>query len=258
MLGTSVGSSEDAAVSSRVELALSIRAAQFGYDSNAVISVESLKLHRGEKLGLVGTSGCGKTTLLSAIAGASEPLSGTVEILGSTRDREWRINGVSRTLQAFPLLHWLTVRENLALACKIRRVPASRVDEALGELSASHLAEFFPRKLSGGERCRASLAQAVVGQPKLLLLDEPFTGLDLLVKEDVAASVLHFASQFEIGVIFVTHDIRDAAIFCDRIVVLGGKPITRIIAEIAGKQANSALEIEAALKSGSAGGSSSC
>jgi ABC-type nitrate/sulfonate/bicarbonate transport system ATPase subunit len=229
-------------------LTLEIRQSEFGYGSKVIVRIDELTLRPGEKVALVGSSGCGKTTLLSAIAGASEPLRGRVELEGRSRSREWRIQNVARTLQAFPLLHWLTVRENLALACKIRRVSRLQVEEILVQLSAAHVGDSYPRNLSGGERCRASLAQAVVGHPKLLLLDEPFTGLDLLVKEDVARSMFRYASRSEIGVILVTHDIRDAATFCDRIVVLGKNPVTEIVADIASQGPSTTAAIEEALR----------
>jgi ABC-type nitrate/sulfonate/bicarbonate transport system ATPase subunit len=230
---------------------LDIEDSEFGYSAKTVIRIERLLLKRGERLGVVGASGSGKTTLLSAIAGASDPLRGVVKIDGASRDREWRIRNVSRTLQAFPLLHWLTVRENLFLACKIRRVSVERVDSVLVQLSSNHLANSYPRNLSGGERCRASLAQAVMGQPRLLLLDEPFNGLDFLVKEDVANAMLDYASETDIGVVLVTHDIRDAATLCDRIVVLGKSTVTQIIAEVEGKRPDSINLIEAALRTNS-------
>lgn len=230
------------------DLVLNIRESDFGYGSKVVIRIEELKLRKGERLGLVGPSGCGKTTFLSAVAGSSEPMCGQMELAGAPRSRDWRVQNVSRTLQAFPLLHWLTVRENLALACKIRRVSATRVDEVLVQLSADHISCAYPRNLSGGERCRASLAQAVVGRPSLLLLDEPFTGLDLLVKEDVAESILQYAYRSQIGVVLVTHDIRDAATFCDRVVVLGKNGITKSVADIVGKVPTTMAAIEAALK----------
>ncbi len=227
---------------------LNIKAGRFGYGSRIVILIRDLSIRRGERLSLVGPSGCGKTTLLSAIAGASEPLDGTVELDGAVRDANWRVQSVARTLQAFPLLHWLTVRQNLALACRIRRVSPSVIDEILHQLSASHLAHLYPRQLSGGERCRASLAQSVIGHPKLLLLDEPFTGLDLLVKEDVAHSLFDFAARMEIAVVLVTHDIEDAATFSERVVVLGLHPVTEIIADIPAKSADALVSIRNALK----------
>jgi NitT/TauT family transport system ATP-binding protein len=151
-------------------------------------------------------------------------------------------------LQAFPLLHWLTVRQNLKLACRIRGVSPSQADEILLQLSASHLADLYPKQLSGGERCRASIAESVVGSPKLLLLDEPFTGLDLLVKEEVAQAMFNFAARNSISVILVTHDLEDATRFSDRVIVLGKNPITQIVADIPTARPNAAAAVEAALR----------
>jgi NitT/TauT family transport system ATP-binding protein len=215
---------------------LSISRASFGYAVEPIVEIEKLEVQSHEVVALVGPSGCGKTTVLSTIAGMREPIAGSLEILGTPRAARWRAQHTARTVQGFPLFHWLTVRQNLELASKIRGMPGNQVDGLLEQFSASHLANRYPKGLSGGERCRASLAQAAVASPKLALLDEPFTGLDSLVKEDVAGSLFAFAKNNRIGVLLVTHDMNDAVSYSQRVVVLGGvlggRPIARVLAEV--------------------------
>jgi NitT/TauT family transport system ATP-binding protein len=211
---------------------LFISRASFGYAAEPIVEIEKLEVHSHEVIALVGPSGCGKTTVLSTIAGIRDPIAGSLEILGSARAARWRAQNTARTVQSFPLFHWLTVRRNLELACRIRGMPVHHVDGLLQQFSASHLANRYPRGLSGGERCRASLAQAAVANPKLALLDEPFTGLDTLVKEDVAASLFAFAKDNRIAVLLVTHDLNDAVSYSQRVLVLGGRPVARVLAEV--------------------------
>jgi NitT/TauT family transport system ATP-binding protein len=211
---------------------LFISRASFGYAAEPIVEIGKLEVHSDEVIALVGPSGCGKTTVLSTIAGMRDPIAGRLEILGSARAARWRAQNTARTVQSFPLFHWLTVRQNLELACRIRGMPVNHVEGLLEQFSASHLANRLPRGLSGGERCRASLAQAAVANPKLALLDEPFTGLDSLVKEDVAASLFAFAKDNGIGVLLVTHDLNDAVSYSQRVLVLGDRPVARVLAEV--------------------------
>src|ERR1700691_3113918 len=101
---------------------LSISRASFGYAAQPIVEIEKLELHSHEVVALVGPSGCGKTTVLSTIAGMRDPIAGSLEILGSPRTARWRAQNTARTAQSFPLFHWLTVRQNLELACMIRRI----------------------------------------------------------------------------------------------------------------------------------------
>jgi ABC-type nitrate/sulfonate/bicarbonate transport system ATPase subunit len=221
---------------------LSISNARFGYSAEPIVEIEKLELHSHEVVALVGPSGCGKTTVLSTIAGMRDPIAGKLEILGSARTAHWRAQNTARTAQSFPLFHWLTVRRNLELACRIRGMPVHQADGLLEQFSASHLADRYPRGLSGGERCRASLAQAAVANPRLALLDEPFTGLDTLVKEDVAASLFAFAKENRVGVLLVTHDLNDAVSYAQRVLVLGGRPMARVLAEVDASDNSAAVE----------------
>lgn len=229
---------------------LSAQGVHFGYKDVPVIKIECLDVRPGERVALVGRSGCGKTTVLATVAGMVEPISGELHIQGAARDALWRARNTARTVQSFPLFHWLTVRQNLLLACRVRGVKPHHIDDILEQFAASSLANRYPKRLSGGERCRASLAQAVVADPKLLLLDEPFTGLDTIVKEDVAESLFEFARRTQIGVLLVTHDLNDAIEFSDRVLVLGGAPVTRVLAEIPTNQPSALNTVRNLLREG--------
>lgn len=199
---------------------LRLRNLECGYQGRVIVTVPELEVADREILALVGRSGGGKSTLLATLAGAIPPLSGEILLNGRIADTDLLKRKVARTLQAFPLLHWKTVGGNLKLAARIRGVALESAVETLGRFSAAHLVDRFPKELSGGERARASLAQASVSQPSLLLLDEPLTGLDPIVREDVAKALFDFAHQAGCAVILVTHDLLDATRFANRVIAL--------------------------------------
>ena len=240
--------STDVAKNQSIVPVLEIRGAGFGYGQTVVVDIAAFDLLPGERVAMVGPSGCGKTTILSTIAGAREPLYGTLQIQGEARDALWRSQNTARTIQSFPLFHWLTVRQNVRLACRIRGVAHADIDAILAEFSATALADRYPQALSGGERCRASLAQAAVASPRLLLLDEPFTGLDTLVKEDVAQTLYEFAQNRQIPVLLVTHDLDDAVHFSERVVVLGENSPTRVLAEVHTSESNALNTVRETLR----------
>ena len=208
----------------------------FGYAEKVVATSITLRVAPKEIVAIVGTSGCGKTTILKTISGNLPLMRGVIRLDGHVREQAWLTQHLSRTLQNFPLLHWLTVEENLKLACKIRNMKNINFDRVLEEFSASHLRQSYPNTLSGGERCRASLAQAVITKPKVLLLDEPFSGLDLHVKVDIAKYIFSFADLHDTSVIFVTHDLHDACEYATRVVVLDGNSQTTIKAIVDPKE----------------------
>lgn len=241
-----VGAPQNAAPQPAEIPALEIEGGVFGYSDTdvAVAGPIHLSLEAGKVLAIVGRSGCGKTTLLKTIAGGLPLLAGTIRIQGSSRDRGWCARHVSRTLQRFPLLHWRTVAGNLRLAARIRQVENLDIERVLSDFSALHLKDKYPRELSGGERCRASLAQAALTSPAILLLDEPFTGTDLRTKKDIAEhlfpgtdlrtqkdiakQLFSFSREHKTSVIFVTHDLHDATAYSDTVVVLGGPSPSKI------------------------------
>ena len=191
-----------------------------GYGSRPVVHVPALHIADDEVIALVGRSGGGKSTLLATLAGAIPIMSGTIRLDGRTASQAELARTVARTLQAFPLLHWLTVQQNLQLASRIRGVRMESPHTVLSAFSAAHIAHRYPKELSGGERARASLAQATLSYPRMLLLDEPLTGLDPVVRNEVAKSLFDFAKQKSCAVTLVTHDLADAVEFADRIIAL--------------------------------------
>jgi ABC-type nitrate/sulfonate/bicarbonate transport system ATPase subunit len=191
-----------------------------GHGSRPVVRVPFLRIADDEVIALIGRSGGGKSTLLATLAGAIPVLSGSIRLDGRATGQVDLAKTVARTLQAFPLLHWLTVQKNLELAARIRGVRMDSPDAVLSAFSATHIAHRYPKELSGGERARASLAQATLSRPRMLLLDEPLTGLDPVVRNEVAKSLFDFAKDKSCAVMLVTHDLADAVQFADRIIVL--------------------------------------
>lgn len=226
---------------------LSVSNLAIGYEVKPLLQVGSLQITRSEIVALVGVSGVGKTSLLSCLTGELQPLSGTFSILA--RHDQSKVGTPVRTLQAFPLFHWLTVGQNLALSARIRGKEGVDIDNVLSEFSALKLRDRFPDTLSGGERCRASLSQALVAEPDLLLLDEPFVGLDYLVKREIATNIIKWVRSNEAAMIYVTHDLYDAAEFADRIIVLSTSVPAKVCAEIRSGGTECVEQIKAALMS---------
>ena len=193
---------------------------EVGYVDRTVLRCDELKLGRGEVLALLGASGTGKTTMFSALAGHIAPLGGRLNRSGEELSAGWLRRNVARTLQNHPLLHWLTVADNIQMAARLRKVPRPDPKRILGQVGAGHLVERWPATLSGGERCRASLALCLVSQPQMLLLDEPFNGLDAVVKRDAARAIQTFVHEHQCATIITTHDIEDALECSQKVAVI--------------------------------------
>ncbi len=181
----------------------------------------------GEFVVLLGPSGCGKTTLMNVAAGLLKPRQGEAEFNGGP------IKGVNRDVgymtQDDTLLPWLSVRANVGLPLKMRSVsPAEikeRVDRYLSILDLQHAADLWPSQLSGGMRRRALLARSVIYEPKLLLMDEPFAALDAQMRHQMHIEVRSAVKRLNQTVMFVTHDIAEAAKLADRVLIFaGGRP----------------------------------
>ncbi|QEI09072.1 ABC transporter ATP-binding protein [Pigmentiphaga aceris] len=186
-----------------------------------------LTLHAGEILTLLGPSGCGKSSLLRLFAGLDAPSDG--EIL---RDPSARLSFV---FQEATLMPWTTVAANVALPLVLDNVPArdraASVDDALARVGLSDFAKAYPRELSGGMKMRVSIARALVTQPSLLLMDEPFGALDDITRQRLDDELLALVRAQGLSVVFVTHNVFEAAYLSDRVAVMSPRP-GRIVDEI--------------------------
>jgi NitT/TauT family transport system ATP-binding protein len=183
-----------------------------------------LTVHPEEFLCIVGPSGCGKTTLLKLVAGLLEPGSGTID-LGEDRDRT---RPAAMVFQEHGLYPWMSVLDNVCLGPMFRGDSAAdRNEQARGLLRQFGLAEFidhYPHQLSVGMKQRVSLARAFIMKPAVLLMDEPFAALDALNKVVLQEELLRIWKRHRTQVIYITHDIDEALLLGDRILVMSGKP----------------------------------
>src|ERR1700733_4425199 len=201
-----------------------------------VLEKVDLTIRSGEIVGLLGRSGSGKSTLLRIIAGLIAPSSGDAKCRGETIAGP--PNGVSMVFQSFALFPWLTVLQNVELGLEALGVEsAERRKRALAAIDLIGLDGFesaYPKELSGGMRQRVGLARALVVQPSILLMDEPFSALDVLTAETLRTDLLDLWCEGRMpirSILIVTHNIEEAVLMCDRILVFSSNP-GRVIAEI--------------------------
>lgn len=202
-----------------------------------VLDDVNLRVAEGEIVGLLGRSGSGKSTLLRLIAGLSSPAGGRVSYLGHTVEAP--PPGIAIVFQSFALFPWLTVLENVEIGLEALGLPQqdirARALQAIDLIGLDGFESAYPRELSGGMRQRVGFARALVVHPNILLMDEPFSALDVLTAETVRTDFLDLWSDGKLpikGVILVTHNIEEAVQMCDRILLFSTNP-GRIIAEIA-------------------------
>ncbi|WP_415914098.1 ABC transporter ATP-binding protein [Paraburkholderia sp. J12] len=188
---------------------MSVRGLRRRYGERVVIDALDLDIHKGEFVALLGESGCGKTTLLRALAGLDQPDAG--EILAPARP--------SVVFQEHRLLPWATLWENVALGYETR-VGRAGASGALAEVGLAGREDDWPRNLSGGQAQRVALARALVRDPALLLLDEPFAALDALTRIKMHGLVRELVARHQPGVLIVTHDVDEALTLADRILVM--------------------------------------
>lgn len=180
---------------------------------------------------LLGPSGCGKSTLLRLIAGLLEPSSGALRVNGQPADEAWQ--NISFVFQSPRLVGWRNALDNVALAGQLRfggsaRKYRERAAQLLSSLGLQNDMHKLPAMLSGGERQRVAIARAFLLDPPIILMDEPFSALDLKTRELLRTELAELWRLYKKTVVFVTHDIDDALSLADRIAVLGPKP-TRIL-----------------------------
>ncbi|MBI07998.1 MAG: ABC transporter ATP-binding protein [Rhodospirillaceae bacterium] len=199
-----------------------------GQDGEQIIALEGtdLKIGRGEFVSIVGPSGCGKSTLLSLVAGLLETTIGEVRISGSRVDGPYTDLGFA--FQSDLLLDWRTVLRNVLLQCDMRGIDNKTHEPRARELLRSVGLEGFedkrPFELSGGMRQRVALCRALLLDPPMLMMDEPFGALDALTREQMQVDLLAMWQETKKTVLFVTHSISEAVFLSDRIIVMTPRP----------------------------------
>jgi NitT/TauT family transport system ATP-binding protein len=201
-----------------------------------VLDDVDLAVGEGEIVGLLGRSGSGKSTLLRLIAGLSQPSAGTLRFGGERIAGPAR--GIAMVFQSFAIFPWLTVFENVALGLEAQRLPRAEIRRrslaAIDLIGLDGFESAYPRELSGGMRQRVGFARALVVHPNLLLMDEPFSALDVLTAATLRTDFLDLWTEGRMpikAVLLVTHNIEEAVLMCDRILVFGSNP-GRILTEI--------------------------
>jgi NitT/TauT family transport system ATP-binding protein len=202
-------------------------------DARVYTAVEKARLsvEQGEFVAIVGPTGCGKSTLLNIVAGLLRPAFGSVRIF----DRP--LSGLNRDagylFQADALFPWKTALDNVAIGLEVQGVPRmealARAQNWLTSVGLSAFASRYPHMLSGGQRKRVGLAQVLIRDPKILLMDEPFGPLDAQTRQIMGNLLLQLWTADRKAVLFVTHDLEEAIALADRVVIMSAGPNARII-----------------------------
>jgi len=207
----------------------------FGYSpTSPLFDGFNLFIERGETWAILGPSGCGKTSLLYLLAGLKFPTSGKISIDGQSLARPRPRSGL--ILQDYGLLPWSTVYENIELGLKVRSFygpdgrhtpknyfPKDNANHWLERLGLSDVADKFPAQISGGQRQRTAIARTLALEPDLLLMDEPFSALDAVTREDLQNLTLVLSAEQNLTLVIVTHAIEEAASLGKKILLLNGE-----------------------------------
>ncbi len=209
-------------------------ASERGADYTAVAGV-NLDVAEGEFVSVVGPTGCGKSTLLNVAAGLIAPSQGSVSVFGE------KLQGINSRagylFQSEALMPWRTALQNVRVGLEFRGVAADHADSLatdwLRRVGLSAHGHKYPHELSGGMRKRVALAQTLILDPKILLMDEPFSALDVQTRSLMENELLNLWAQDRKSVVFVTHDLEEAISLSDRVVVMSAGPASRLIGEFA-------------------------
>lgn len=198
-----------------------------GVETRAIEDI-SIDVEKGELISFIGPSGCGKTTLLNMIAGLLPPTSGAVYLGDHKCDSPGRDRGM--VFQDFALLPWRTVRKNIELGLEIEGVPkaerAAKVDKYLKLVGLEKFGDSHINELSGGMKQRVGIARALIVEPDVILMDEPFGALDAQTRNLMQAQLIEILKNTKQTIIFITHSVDEAVYLSDKVVVLTKRPTT--------------------------------
>lgn len=205
---------------------LEVNRLSHSYSDLQVLDDISFTADEGQFLALVGTNGCGKTTLLRLIAGLELPMSGSIRVGGQYVTEPGPDRGL--VFQEYALFPWLSVRQNVEFGLKMRNIPmperqriAQRYIDMLG---LTGFEKYRPNQLSGGMKQRAAIARAMANDPRVLLMDEPFAALDCQTRVQMQEQLLQVWQQEHKTVLFVTHNVEEAAVLADRVLIFTPRP----------------------------------
>lgn len=213
------------------------------FADRTVLQDVALQLHAGEIVSLVGKSGCGKSTLLRLIAGLDLHFTGEISLSGR------RLSGITQDIglifQEPRLLPWLTVAENVGFNSNDKNINIRlRIEDLLNEVGLKEAIDYLPKQLSGGMAQRAAIARGLFNQPRLLLLDEPFSAVDAFTRMRLQDLLTALARQHDFAVLLVTHDIDEAAYLSDRVLTMGdGNIIDETVVALARPRSRHAAEL---------------
>jgi NitT/TauT family transport system ATP-binding protein len=234
-VGASASEARTHSIDHLMTVAIALRRVSAGYAAPVLQEVD-LEVASGEVLGVVGRSGSGKTTLLRLIAGLLRPFAGEVTLLGDAPEvarRRKRIGFVAQDARLHP---WRTVRENVTLPLEVNRSARTNghvsPEEWVARVGLTEAIDAYPHQLSGGMRQRVALARSLVIDPEVLLMDEPLASLDELTREDLRDELLRLWEGRPRSVVYVTHDIEEAVLLADRVIVIGGTRPAQVRGEV--------------------------
>ncbi|MDM0087671.1 MULTISPECIES: ABC transporter ATP-binding protein [unclassified Variovorax] len=218
-----------------IDIQCTFRAKDDASQRYTAVADTTLRIREGEFVSVVGPTGCGKSTLLNVGAGLLQPSSGTVKVFGQP------LEGINTRagymFQTEALMPWRSARDNVMVGLQYRGVSdadaAAQAEQWLARVGLAGFGDRYPHQLSGGMRKRAALAQTLVLDPDIILMDEPFSALDVQTRQLMENEVLELWSRKKKAVLFITHDLDEAIAMSDRVVVLSAGPATHPIGEFA-------------------------
>lgn len=200
-----------------------------GWKGKPLASDIGFSLPAASSIAIIGESGCGKSTLLQTVAGLIPAISGAVKFEGAAGQSPKK----AMVWQSLALFPWMKVKDNLAIPLKLAKFEKSEIDarvaEMLAELELQDLSERFPKELSGGQRQRLALGRALIAEPDVLFMDEPFSAIDAVLREYLQKFLKTLWQRHACTILFVTHDISEALYLGESILMLGARP-SRMVA----------------------------